>query len=199
MASTLKRQMTINFNIMKKSIKVSGIAILGLFMFMACNNQKTIQEYYVEKQESDEFIAIDVPASLVDVGENATEETRATMKTIKKLNVLAFKIDDTNKAEYEKEQANVKQILKNERYNELMRMKHEGVNVVINYEGSDEAVDEFIIFASDDSRGFAVARVLGDKMEPAKIMKMAEDMKNLDADGAALAELGDLFSDLGVE
>jgi hypothetical protein len=36
-------------------------------------------------------------------------------------------------------------------------------------------------------------------MEPAKIMKMAEDMKNLDADGSALAELSDIFSDIGVD
>ena len=179
---------------MKNSIKALGIAILGLVMLAACNNQKTIQEYYVEKQESNDFIAIDLPASIVDVSENASEETKETLKTIKKLNVLAFKLDEDNRAEFDKEQMEVKQILKGDRYNELMRMKHEGMNIVINYQGSDEAVDEFILFASDDSKGFALARVLGDKMEPAKIMKMAEDMKNLDADSSALAELGEIFS-----
>lgn len=184
---------------MRKPIKAFGIAILGLVLFASCNNQKTIQEYYVEKQESNDFIAIDLPASIVDVSESASEETKETMKTIKKLNVLAFKLDEENRTAFEKEQAEVKQILKNDRYNELMRMKHEGMNIVINYQGSDEAVDEFILFASDDSKGFALARVLGDKMEPAKIMKMAEDMKNLDADGSALAELGEIFSDIGVK
>jgi len=181
---------------MRKPIKAFGVAILGLILFTSCNNQKTIQEYYVEKQESNDFIAIDLPASIVDVSENASEETKETMKTIKKLNVLAFKLDEENRVEFEKQRAEIKQILKNDQYNELMRMKHEGMNIVINYQGSDDAVDEFILFASDDSKGFALARVLGDKMEPAKIMKMAEDMKNLDADGSALAELGDLFSDI---
>jgi hypothetical protein len=184
---------------MKNSIKVLGAAIFGLVLFASCNNQKTIQEYYVEKQESNDFIAIDLPASIVDVSESASEETKETMKTIKKLNVLAFKLDEENRGEFEKQRAEVKQILKSDEYNELMRMKHEGMNIVINYQGSDEAVDEFILFASDDSKGFALARVLGDKMEPAKIMKMAEDMKNLDADGSALAELGEIFSDIGVE
>jgi ERCC4-related helicase len=184
---------------MKNTAKAFGLMILGLIMFTSCDNQKSIQEYYVEKQESNDFIAIDLPASIVDVGENASEETRATLKTIKKLNVLAFQLDDSNKAEYEKEQQEIKSILKNDRYNELMRMRHEGMNIVINYQGSDDAVDEFILFASDETKGFALARVLGDKMEPAKIMKMAEDMKNLDADGAALAELGEIFSDIGVD
>ncbi len=184
---------------MRKPIKVFGVAILGLLLLASCNNQKTIQEYYVEKQESNDFIAIDLPASIVDVSESASEETKETMKTIKKLNVLAFKLDEGNREEFEKQRAEVKQILKSDEYNELMRMKHEGMNIVINYQGSDEAVDEFILFASDDSKGFALARVLGDKMEPAKIMKMAEDMKNLDADGSALAELSDIFSDIGVD
>ena len=184
---------------MRKPIKAFGVAILGLLLLASCNNQKTIQEYYVEKQESNDFIAIDLPASIVDVSESASEETKETMKTIKKLNVLAFKLDEENREEFEKQRAEVKQILKSDEYNELMRMKHEGMNIVINYQGSDEAVDEFILFASDDSKGFALARVLGDKMEPAKIMKMAEDMKNLDADGSALAELGEIFSDIGVK
>lgn len=184
---------------MRKPIKVFGVAILGLLLLASCNNQKTIQEYYVEKQESNDFIAIDLPASIVDVSESASEETKETMKTIKKLNVLAFRLDEENREEFEKQRAEVKQILKSDEYNELMRMKHEGMNIVINYQGSDEAVDEFILFASDDSKGFALARVLGDKMEPAKIMKMAEDMKNLDADGSALAELSDIFSDIGVD
>jgi hypothetical protein len=180
---------------MIKTMKSFVIGMLGLILFSACDNQKSVQEYYVEKQESSNFIALDLPASLVSLDEGASEETRETLKTIKKLNVLAFKVDETNRAEYEKEYAAVKEILKNDKYNELMRMRHEGINVVINYQGSDEAVDEFILLASDNTKGFALARVLGNKMKPAQIVKMAEDMKNIDADGSALAELGEIFSD----
>ncbi len=195
----MRRPITTNSKTMRNSVKIAVMAVFGLLLLQACDNQKSVQEYYVEKQENNNFIAIDLPASIVSLDEGASEETRETLKTIKKLNVLAFRVNESNRAEYEKEYAQVKEILKNDKYNELMRMKHEGVNVVINYQGSDEAVDEFILLASDNSRGFALARILGDKMEPAKIMKMAEDMKNLDADGAALAELGDLFGDLDLD
>ena len=184
---------------MRNSVKFAIMALLGLVMLQACDRQKSVQEYYVEKQENNNFIAIDLPASMVSLDESASEETRETLKTIKKLNVLAFKVNDSNRAEYEKEYAEVRNILKNDKYNELMRMKHEGVNVVINFEGSDEAVDEFILLASDNSRGFAIARILGDKMQPAKMMKMVEDMKSLDADGSALTELGELFGDLDMD
>ena len=184
---------------MKSTIKSFVVVLFALAMLSSCDNQKSVQEYYVEKQESNNFIALDLPASIVSLDEGASEETRETMKTIKKLNILAFKIDESNRAEYDKEYAQVREILKSDKYNELMRMKHKGMNVVINYQGSDEAVDEFILLASDNTKGFALARVLGDKMKPAQIMKMAEDMKNIDADGSALAELGDIFSDLDID
>ena len=154
----------------------------------------------MQKQENDNFIAIDLPASLLKVEEGASEETKKTMATIKKLNILAFKINETNAAEYKTELAQVKSILKGDDYNELMRMKHEGINIVINYQGTDDAIDEFLLLASNNEQGFALARILGNKMQPEKIMKMAEDFKNIDKEGAgdALSQLSDLFGDVDI-
>ena len=69
------------------------------------------------------------------------------------------------------------------------------MNIVINYQGEDDAINEFILFAADNDKGFALARVLGNKMQPEKIMKMAKDFQNIDQEGAgdALAQLSDLF------
>lgn len=183
---------------MKNSIKKLSFIILAAVLLLACNNQPTIQEYYVQKQENDNFIAIDLPASLLKVEEGASEETKKTMATIKKLNILAFKVNENNTAEYEAELAQIKSILKTDQYSDLMRMKHEGINIVINYQGEDDAIDEFLLLASDKDKGFALARVLGDKMQPEKIMKMANDFQNIDKEGAgdALAQLSDLFGDI---
>lgn len=183
---------------MKNTIKTLSILFFAALLFAACNKQPTVQQYYVEKQENDNFIAIDLPASLLKVGDAASEETKATMATIKKLNVLAFKITESNKEAFKTEYAQVKEILKSDNYNELMRMKHDNINIVINYQGNDDAIDEFVLFASDNSKGFALARVLGNKMQPEKIMKMAQDFKNIDKEGAgdALSQLADLFGDI---
>lgn len=183
---------------MKNQIKSISLILLTAILFVACNQQPSIQEYYVEKQENDNFIAIDLPASLLKMDENASEETKETMATIKKLNVLAFKINETNEKDYEGEYAQVKAILKGKKYNELMRMKHENINIIINYEGNEDAIDEFILFASDKDQGFALARILGDKMQPEKIIKMANDFKNIDKDDAAFAQLAEIFGEINV-
>ena len=185
---------------MKNTIKKLSFIILATLVLVACNKQRTVQEYYVQKQESDNFISIDLPASLLKVEEGASEETKKTMATIKKLNILAFKVNETNAAEFKTELAEVKSILKGDNYTELMRMKHEGINIVINYQGTDDAIYEFLLLASNNEKGFALARILGDKMQPEKIMKMAEDFKNIDKEGAgdALSQLSDLFGDVSM-
>ncbi len=186
---------------MNKTFKTLSMLLFASLLLVACNKQPTIQEYYVQKQESDNFIAIDLPASLLKVGEEASEETKETFATIKKLNILAFKINDTNEAAYKAEYAQVKEILKGKKYNELMRMKHKNMNIVINYQGADDAIDELVLFAADNDKGFALARVLGNNMEPEKIMKMANDFQNIDKEGAgdALAQLSDLFGDIDID
>ena len=183
---------------MNKMIKTFSMLLFAALLLVACNKQPTIQEYYVQKQESNNFIAIDLPASLLKVGDEASQETKETMATIKKLNILAFKITEENKAEYEVESAEVKGILKGKKYNELMRMKHQNMNIIINYQGADEAINEFVLYAADNEKGFALARVLGNKMDPEKIMKMAQDLKNIDGEGAsdAMAQITDLFGDI---
>jgi hypothetical protein len=183
---------------MKNQIKTISLIVFTAMVFMACNNQPSIQEYYVEKQQNDNFIAIDLPASLLKMDENASAETKETMATIKKLNVLAFRINETNKEDFDSEYTQVKAILKGKKYNELMRMKHENINIIINYEGKEDAVDEFILFASDKDQGFALARILGDKMQPEKMIKIANDFKNIDKDDAAFAQLAEIFSEIKV-
>ncbi|WKK64560.1 DUF4252 domain-containing protein [Lutimonas zeaxanthinifaciens] len=183
---------------MNNKIKSLSIFVIATLFFVSCNKEMTIQEYYVKKQENSNFLAIDIPASLFKVQESASEETKSTMASIKKLNVLAFKINDENAAQYATEYEEVKKIIKGSKYNELMRMKHDNMNIVINYQGEDDAIDEFVLFAADNNKGFAIARVLGNKMDPAKIMKMAKDMENIDKEGAgdALGQLSELFGDI---
>lgn len=171
--------------------------LFSVVMFVSCNRQQSIQEYYVEKQETDNFIAIDLPASIIKLGEEVSPETRETMSTIRKLNILALKVDDTNREQFDKEYATVREILTGDKYNELLRVRHENIQVQIKYQGDEDTVDEFIMFAADKEKGFALARVLGDHMRPERIMKMTQDLKNMDANEDALAQIGELLGEFG--
>ena len=68
-------------------------------------------------------------------------------------------------------------------------------SISVNYLGEEDAIDEIVIFGSDNNKGFAVIRVVGENMNPNDIMKMANDIK-LDGDSDQLKQLGGLLSSL---
>ena len=76
---------------------IYGVALLfGLFL-ISCNSESTLQKYFVENSENKNFIALDVfPKKLnVDKTKLSVAQTDA-LKSFDKINVLAFKLNDTN-------------------------------------------------------------------------------------------------------
>lgn len=173
-------------------------SIIGTFMLAlvvtACNKEQTLQEYIVESKENNEYMSIDMPASIIQLDKtNISEEDKATLSTIKKMNFLAFPVSDTNKEMYATEKQKVKGILKQDVFTELMTVSGKEGNLIVSFTGSDEAIDEVVIFGAQDEKGFALARVLGENMNPADILKIAQHMQ-IDDDSGQMNQLGAIFS-----
>lgn len=165
------------------------IAALGTAL-MSCDNSTSLQEYYVENQDDKQFLALDIPASLL-TGENSSldAEQRATLETIRKVNLLAFPKKLENEADYEAEKEKIAEILKNEKYQPLMRYGGGDRKAELFYVGEEDAIDEFIVYGADESKGFGVARVLGNDMEIDALLKLFKSVEKGDLNIDGLQEL----------
>ena len=165
------------------------LALAG-FIFLSCDNNTTLQEYYVENQENKQFLALDVPASLLTAdAANLDAEQKATLETIKKVNLMAFPMNEKNKASFEEEKAKLAAILQDDKYNTLIKYGGGTRKAELYYLGEEDAIDEFIVFGSDEEKGFAVARVLGDDMEPAALVKLLKSFNEDDLNVQGLEAL----------
>lgn len=175
-----------------KYISLLAIAALAL---VSCND-KSLQKYLVNKQDDDRFVKIDLAASLLQ-GRNSdfTQEEQDILKTIKKVNVVAYPIKEGDTADYETERLQLKSILDQEQYKELTRIKSNDWNATLKYTGEEDAINEVIIFASDDNRGFAVFRILGENMRPDQMLKLMKSVERGDLDVSAFEEFGAIFKD----
>ena len=181
---------------MKTFLKVSMVVFVTAILTVACDTKPSLQKYYVDSKENNAFISVDLPANIIELKEeNVTEEIKNTLKTIKKVNFLALQVDSTNQELFDAEKEKVAEILKNPDYKQLMRMKTADGNVTVNYLGTEDAINEVIIFGSDSKRGFALVRVLGENMNPADIMSMAQEIK-LDGNSQQLKQLGGLLGSI---
>jgi len=173
---------------MKNILNYIAILAIGI-MSVACGSEASLQKYYIDNQDNKNFLSIDIPASIISLKDDVSPEAAEAYKSLKKMNVLAFKKNDSNGAEYEAEKKKVKAILKNDNFIELMRMNDKGRNVVIKYIGDDETIDEVIVYAADKTQGFALVRVLGDDMKPEKIAKLVQSIQDVDDGNFALKQL----------
>jgi hypothetical protein len=180
---------------MKKSIKKLSMLLVLVTVLVSCNQSESLQTYYVNNQEKAGFMSVDVPVSVLNLDNtNLTEEQKEAYESVNKLNILGFKITENNTDEYAVELAKVKTILNNPKYEELFR----GGNttdgkIVVKYIGGETYIDELIVFGNTKEKGFGIIRVLGDDMQPAKIMQLGEAMKDMKFESSELKQFTDFF------
>ncbi len=160
--------------------------VLSTLLLFSCASNPSLQKYYIDNSDNENFVSIDIPASVFKVKKDAPAELLEAIETVDKFNILAFVKKEGNEAEYTLENQKVKEIMKNGKYQELMRVKDKGRNIILKYEGGaeDKTLDEVILYAADKNSGFALVRILGDGMDPADIAKFAKNMDSFDFNGS---------------
>ncbi len=168
---------------MQRTIKNSIVIIIAALFLVGCNNGSSLQRYFVEHQNSKNFISQDLPLSMLNMdASKLTSEQKEAYHSVERLNFLGYKKDSTQVDVFNSELAKVKSILKDKKYNELMDFNYNGAKVSVKYIGSDEDADEVVIFGSSKEMGFGIVRVLGNDMSPEKMMTLGQlfDTSNVD-------------------
>ena len=172
---------------------IYSFILLSLFL-VGCNSEPSLQKYFVEHLEDKNFIAMDVSSSILNIdASKLTAEQSQAMHSFDKMNVLAFKLNDKNKAQFETERAKVSAILKDEKYQQLMKFGSGKEGASVSFVGTDEHIDEFVFFANRNENGFAVVRVLGKDMNPTHIMNMMSVLQQSNIDLEQLKPLQEMI------
>ena len=176
---------------------LSVVLMMGVVL-VSCNSNPSLQEYYVDNQENNKFVMIDIPTSLIsDDSEALDEEQKKVLKTVRKINIMAYPLKDSTTADYEAEQVKVNEILSGDNYEELMKFTSDEGKLKFYFKGEEDAIDEVIVFAAQDEKGFMLARLLGDDMNIGDMSRLAQSLQEGDIDLSGLNGVMDVFEDAG--
>jgi len=180
---------------MTSSIKNIITMLVLVATFTSCNQNPSLQTYFVDNELKPGFTSIDIPTSLLNIEQTSlTDEQKDAYKSINKLNMLAFVLSDNNVTEYEVELNKVKDILKDPKYQELMRAGNStDGKFVIKYIGDEDSIDELIIFGNANEKGFAIIRVLGDDMSAQKVVKLYSALDTSNINESQISQFADFF------
>jgi len=181
---------------MKLSITIKGLLLATVLILISCDSTPSLQKYIVDSKENNEFMSIDIPASIIQLKNvDVSEDVKNTLGTIKKMNFLALQLNKDNQKLYDSEKLKVKKILKNPKYKQLVRFKRNKSNVSVSYLGDKNAINEVVLFGADNEKGFAIVRILGENMNPSDIIKLSQDIK-IDGNSNQIKQLESLFKSL---
>jgi len=175
-------------------ITVFTSAVLALLTLISCSSEPSLQKYFVENTDKKDFIAVDLSPTILNLekAKLSAAQTEA-IESFDKMNILAFKANDKNQAQFEAERTKVTAILKNPKYQQLMKFGSGKDGASISYVGTDDNIEEFIVFANKKESGFAVVRVLGKDMNPNNIMTLMSVLKQSNIDMEQLKPLQQLI------
>mgnify|MGYP001063084850 CR=1 FL=1 len=161
---------------------------------MACENQPTLQTFYVDNEEKQGFVSLDVPISFLDIKDKLTKTQKEAYESINKINMISYTLENGYQADYEKYMAELKSIFKNAEYEELMRGNIEdGGRFRLLLSGNTEALDELVLFGNSSKKGFVVVRVLGDDMNVNNLIDIGMSLKNIDPDNSNVKDVFNFF------
>ncbi|MDG1728639.1 MAG: DUF4252 domain-containing protein [Algibacter sp.] len=164
---------------MQRTIKYLAYTLLIAVIFTSCGDNVSLQRYYVDNQESKNFISQDFPLSLIEIDKsNFTEAQEEAYNSVDKLNFLGYKASETDTEFYKAEVAKVKTILSDSKYNDLMEFSDKGNKIYVKYIGTDDEADEVVVFGSAKDMGFGIVRILGDDMNPEKMVTLISAMQD---------------------
>ena len=170
------------------------LAILVSLFLSSCNSEPTLQKYFVENSGKKDFIQVDLSSSLINKDKmKLTPEQKTALTSFDKMNIIAFKADKTNKAQYDIESQKVTEILKDKDYQQLMKVGSGKDAATVSFVGDENHINEFVFFAKKKENGFAVVRILGNDMNPNNIMNMISLLKSSNMNMDALKPLQGLI------
>ncbi|MDD3003897.1 DUF4252 domain-containing protein [Flavobacterium sp.] len=171
------------------------IIICCSWLMLSCNSEPTLQKYFVQHTEDANFISLDISPSVLKIKpDQLTDAEKKAFDSFNKMNILAFQLDSVNATKYETEKTNVEKILKDEQYQSLIKFGSGKEGISVSYIGTEEKIDEIILFAKNDKTGFAVARILGNKMTPTDMIQFVGILQKTDFDLDQLKPLKDMVS-----
>ena len=174
------------------------MTMLAGIIFMSCEQSPSLQKYFVEKMDDSSFLIVNLPINIDSLFQkDISTEDRLVAASIKKLNLLFYRINKSKKIEYKEEVNRLKSILASKRYQHLMDFKaFDKASGNLLFEGEENQIEEGIVFVNAEEFGFGVLRILGDEINPSALMKLSKkvDPKQLEKQlKASVGALGDIY------
>ena len=162
-----------------KSFKNLSLLFFFAIFLSACHTDP-VENYFVKATESPDFFVLNIPANIITFDESELDaETLRQIHSIKKMNVLVYK---NNKDIHQKKEKfeEAKLLLHGGHFKLLTKIKNEGYQVLLTYDGLPDKIEEIIFLGKDKQFNFLLGRIKGKDLNVNNILKALKHVQKVD-------------------
>ena len=176
-----------------KKIKIT--ILLAVLTLVGCNQKPTLERYFVENTQKPNFVNFDLSPSMINTNKlKLTAEQNEALKGFDKMNILVLKKTEKNQADFIAERAKLNAILKDEKYQELMKFGVGKEGASLCFVGDDDNISEFVLTGNKSDVGLALIRITGKDINPNNILKMMSVLQSSNLDIKQLQPIVDMLN-----
>ncbi|CEN35329.1 DUF4252 domain-containing protein [Capnocytophaga cynodegmi] len=161
------------------------LILFGLLLTFASCQQESIQQYIVKNSENPNFVSMNIAPK--DFLGNVPTEKENIFNIINRVNFLIFNKNDS--LELKKEYKKVTSILKDEKYQDLIRTTNKGTKFQIDYVGTEENIKEVIVLIVEKKEKMALMRILANGLDVTQLSKISTALNDNSVDEEGLKNL----------
>lgn len=163
-------------SIFMKNTYTSLLGILFLLILSCKNEQPSLQQYLVESYDKENMLNFTFSSGMINTYLlNASQDIKEALGAVHKIHIVALPIKEDG-TQYETEKQELVRVFKdNITYKPLIAIKNNGTSLRL-YSKGEEKVKEIVVFGFSDEQGLGLARILGDNMNPEKIIEAVKEI-----------------------
>lgn len=165
------------------------LILLGFLVVITACQQKSVQQYIVKNSENPDFISMNI--SPKDFLKNQPLEKEHILNIIEKVNLLLFNKNDS--IQLKKEYGEVTAILKDEKYQDLIRTSNRNIKFQVDYVGTEENIKEVIILIRHKEEKMALLRILSNGLNVTQLSRISTSLGENSVDKEGLTNMLDNF------
>lgn len=165
------------------------LILLGFLVVITACQQKSVQQYIVKNSENPDFISMNINPK--DFLKNHPLEKEHILNIIERVNLLLFNKNDS--VQFKKEYGEIAAILKDEKYQDLIRTSNRDIKFQVDYVGTEENIKEVIILIRQRKEKMALLRILSNGLNVTQLSKISTSLGENSVDKEGLTNMLENF------
>jgi len=155
---------------------------VGFFLFTGLTSCKRdrLEKFFLRAEENPDYFVMSIPSSTIEIDKSKLDkQSLAQIESVKKINILLYKPDNSNKLSKD-EYLKAERIINDEEFKKLFHVTNEGRKLAFVYQGDPQNIKKITFLGKDTTGNFILGYIKAKNLSTEALLKAIKNLKRVD-------------------